>query len=532
MSNRQIEKLDSAERLQLLVEAVKDYAIVLLSPDGTVLSWNAGAQRLTGYKEQEIIGRSHADFYTPEDLALERPHLDLETAAKEGKIEFEGWLVRKDGSRFWALTVIEAVYDQGDVIGFAFVTRDLTERRNALNALRESEQSFRRLVEAVVDYAIFQLDRNGIVTTWNSGAQHIKGYEAAEIIGKHFSCFYTEEDQAKGVPQQVLATAAREGRFEAKSWRVRKDGSEFFASVVIDAIFDENGVLVGFAKITRDVTDRMKNQLALKEAQEQLFVSQKMEAVGQLSGGIAHDFNNLMMIVLGNLETAQRNASDNPNLRRSLKNAMRGAQRATSLTSRLLAFSRRQPLNPKPVSLNDFLPGAVDFIKRSLGETIDVESVGSDGLWLVEVDPNHLETALLNLAINARDAMPEGGKLTVEARNTSIDSTYCRTNPEFTTGQYVVLSVSDTGHGMTADILSRVFEPFFTTKQTGQGTGLGLSQVYGFVKQSGGQVKIYSEPSHGTTVKIYLPRLTSTEFKEEGATERLIEGEQGETIWW
>ena len=305
---------------------------------------------------------------------------------------------------------------------------------------------------------------------------------------------------------------------------------KFFASVVIDAIFDENGVLVGFAKITRDVTDRMKNQLALKEAQEQLFVSQKMEAVGQLSGGIAHDFNNLMMIVLGNLETAQRNASDNPNLRRSLKNAMRGAQRATSLTSRLLAFSRRQPLNPKPVSLNDFLPGAVDFIKRSLGETIDVESVGSDGLWLVEVDPNHLETALLNLAINARDAMPEGGKLTVEARNTSIDSTYSRTNPEFTAGQYVVLSVSDTGHGMTADILNRVFEPFFTTKQTGQGTGLGLSQVYGFVKQSGGQVKIYSEPSHGTTVKIYLPRLTATEFQEEGAAERLIEGEQGETI--
>jgi PAS domain S-box-containing protein len=529
-NRRQIEKLDSAERLQLLVKAVKDYAIVLLSPDGTVLSWNAGAQRLTGYKEQQIIGRSHADFYTPEDLALERPCLDLETAAKEGKIESEGWFVKKDGSRFWALTVIEPVYDQGDVIGFAFVTRDLTERRNALNALRESEQSFRRLVEAVVDYAIFQLDRNGIVTTWNPGAQHIKGYEAAEIIGKHFSCFYTEEDQAKGVPQQVLATAAREGRFEAESWRVRKDGSRFFASVVIDPIFDADGALVGFAKITRDVTDRMKNQLALKEAQEQLAVAQKMEAVGQLSGGIAHDFNNLMMIVLGNLETAQRNASDNPHLQRSLKNAMRGAQRATSLTSRLLAFSRRQPLNPKPVSLNDFLQGAVDFIKRSLGETIDVESVGSDGLWLVEVDPNHLETALLNLAINARDAMPEGGKLTVEARNTSIDSTYCRTNPEFTAGQYVAISVSDTGHGMTADVLGRAFEPFFTTKQTGQGTGLGLSQVYGFVKQSGGQVKIYSEPSHGTTVKIYLPRLTSTEFQEEGATERLIEGEQGETI--
>ena len=528
-SPRKIESLDGEARLALLVDAVTDYAIFLVSPDGIVLSWNQGAERLKGYNAQEIIGRHFSTFYTAEDLDRDLPLRALETAEKEGRFETEGWRVRKDGSRFWALVVIDAVYDDGELIGFAKITRDLTERRDTHQALNQSEQGFRRLVEAVVDYAIFQLDRDGVVSTWNPGAQRIKGYTANEIVGKHFSCFYTDEDQAKGIPKQALATAVKEGRFEAEAWRVRKDGSKFFASVVIDPIFDDAGEVIGFAKVTRDVTERMKNQIALKEAQEQLTAAQKMEAVGQLSGGIAHDFNNLMMIVLGNLETAQRHAPDNPNLQRSLKNAMRGAQRASSLTSRLLAFSRRQPLNPKAMDLNTFLPGAVDFIQRSLGEMIDVQSVGSAGLWLVEVDPNHLETALLNLAINARDAMPEGGKLTLEAHNTFIDSHYCRTNPEFSVGQYVVLCISDTGQGMTADVLSRAFEPFFTTKETGQGTGLGLSQVYGFVKQSGGHVKIYSEPLQGTTVKIYLPRVADS-FEEDDVADALIEGEQDETI--
>ena len=291
---------------------------------------------------------------------------------------------------------------------------------------------------------------------------------------------------------------------------MRKDGSKFWASVVIDPIRSGSGELVGFAKVTRDITERMETQRILRETQEQLAVSQRMDAVGQLSGGIAHDFNNLMMIVQGNLEIAQRAASalgtPAANLQRSLGNAMRGAQRAATLTHRLLAFSRRQPLSPKIMDLNKYLPGVAEFLQRALGEQIELEVAGTAGLWPIEVDVAQLESCLVNLAINARDAMVQGGKLTVEALNQTLDRNYCRSNPEVNPGQYVVICVSDTGHGMPAEILGRVFEPFFTTKEMGHGTGLGLSQVYGFVKQSGGHIKIYSEVGQGTTVKMYFPR--------------------------
>ena len=399
--------------------------------------------------------------------------------------------------------------------------------RTADQAITESEARYRRLVEAVVDYAIFQLDTMGYVTTWNSGAKRIKGYKKAEIIGKHFSTFYTAEDRKAGVPNNALATAASTGKYEAEGWRVRKDGSRFWALVVIDAIRDDFGELVGFAKVTRDITERHEAQQKLQAAQEQLAASQKMEAIGQLSGGIAHDFNNLLMIVIGNLETAQRQALKlpaNPTLNRALTNAMRGAQRAAGLTGRLLAFSRRQPLDPKPTDLNKFLSGATEFLQRSLGEMIQIETVGAAGLWLVEVDVNHLEFALVNLAINARDAMPNGGKLTLEVANAYVDEDYSRLNPELLVGQYVVICISDTGVGMPPDVLNRAFEPFFTTKELGQGTGLGLSQVYGFVKQSGGHIKIYSEPGQGTTIKMYLPRLHRVRQEEVTEADQSIVG--------
>jgi signal transduction histidine kinase len=218
---------------------------------------------------------------------------------------------------------------------------------------------------------------------------------------------------------------------------VRKDGTRFWASVVLDAIFNDKREVVGFSKVTRDITERMQAQRALRETEQQLATSQKMDAVGQLSGGIAHDFNNLLMIVIGNLETIQRHAreSDNVNMQRAIRNAMRGAHRAASLTQRLLAFSRRQPLSPKPLDVNKFLAGSIDFLSRSLGETVQIETVGAAGLWTVEVDSNQLEVALLNLAINARDAMPRGGKLTVEAVNAILDREYCRSNPEVSPGQ-------------------------------------------------------------------------------------------------
>jgi PAS domain S-box-containing protein len=532
----QIKGLSDLRRLQLLIDAVVDYAIYLLDLDGRVLSWNSGAKRLKGYEADEVIGRSFARFYTAEDREQGVPQRALRSAATNGRVEIEGWRIRKDGTRFWALAVIDAVHDEsGKLIGFAKVTRDLTERKETEQRLLNSERRFRRLVESVIDYAIFQLDPQGIVSTWNAGAQRIKGYTAAEIIGESFARFYTDEDRKAGAPDNALAIAAREGRYEAEAWRVRKDGSRFFASVVIDPIRGDDGALIGFAKVTRDITERMEAQRALKAAQEQLAVSQKMEAVGQLSGGIAHDFNNLMMIVLGNLESAQRRIKHvdggDAGLQRSIANAIRGAQRAAALTSRLLAFSRRQALDPKPLDVNRFLAGAADFLQRSLGERIDVEIVGAAGLWRVEVDANHLESAIVNLAINARDAMPNGGKLTIEAANTYVDATYVRGNPEVTPGQFVVICVTDTGVGMPADVLSRAFEPFFSTKDPGQGTGLGLSQVYGFVKQSGGHVKIYSEVGHGTTVKIYFPRFTGRAADQsDEPPQRVTEGAQDETI--
>jgi PAS domain S-box-containing protein len=523
-----------AGRVQLLIDSVVDYAIYMLDLKGRVESWNLGAVRLKGYSLDEILGQHFGRFYTPEDQAAGLPELALKTARDTGRFHAEGWRVRKDGTRFWALVVIGAIRDDaGKLVGYAKVTRDMTERRAATLAMLDSESRYRRLIESVVDYAIFQLDAKGYITTWNPGAQRIKRYTEEEIVGQHFSRFYTEEDRANNVPQLALQQAETAGKFDAEGWRVRKDGSRFWALVVIDPMRDDAGKLIGFAKVTRDISERHEAQRILRETQAQLAASQKMEAIGQLSGGIAHDFNNLLMIVIGNLETAQHQAAKqtaNPGLNRALTNAMRGAQRAAALTSRLLAFSRRQALDPKLLDVNKFLIGAADFIQRSLGENIQVETVGAAGLWHVEVDPNHLESALVNLAINARDAMPEGGKLTVEGANVYADEDYSRTNPEIAPGQYVCICVTDTGVGMTREVLDRAFEPFFTTKELGQGTGLGLSQVYGFVKQSGGHVKIYSEIGQGTTIKIYLPRMHGGVAEEEKEAGELVGAEESESI--
>ena len=524
-----LDGIDDTRRLQLLVDAIVDYAIYMIDIDGTVRSWNSGASRIKGYTPEEIIGRSFAIFYTPEDRAKELPQRALAVASQTGRFSSEGWRVRKDGSRFWASVIVDAVRDEGgELIGFAKVTRDITERQKAHDDLVDSERRHRRLIEAVIDYAIFQLDPMGNVATWNPGAQRIKGYRPEEIIGRHFDAFYTPEDVELGVPKRALSEATERGRFEAEGWRVRKDGSRFWASVVIDRITDEAGSLVGFAKVTRDITDRKKAEDELKQVQEQLAASQKLEAVGQLSGGIAHDFNNLMMIVLGNLETAERHAArlPKPNLSRVLANAKRGAQRAAALTSRLLAFSRRQALDPKPINVNNYITTLQEFLQRTLGERVEVQTVGSAGLWQIEADPNHLESAIVNLAINARDAMPDGGKLTLEAANISADEDYCRLNPEVVPGHYVAICVSDTGSGMSPDVLTHAFEPFFTTKDPGHGTGLGLSQVYGFVKQSGGHAKIYSEVGQGTTIKMYFPRFSGSAEREDAAPEQYVpEGE-------
>jgi len=535
MSKSPLDSVEEADRLELLINAIVDYAVFMLDTDGIVRSWNPGAERLKGYSAEEIIGKPFSVFYSPEDREKGLPQKALAVARETGRFNSEGWRLRKDGSRFWALVVLDAIRDhQGNLIGFAKVTRDITERQHAHQELLQSERRYRRLIESVVDYAIFQLDPSGHVATWNPGAERIKGYAPSEIIGQHFSKFYTPEDLEHEVPKRALAEAAEHGRFEAEGWRLRKDGTRFWASVVIDRILDESGEVVGFAKVTRDLTERKKAQDELKHVQEQLVASQKLEAVGQLSGWIAHDFNNLLMIVLGNLENAERHSrhlAGSSNLHRALANAKRGAQRAAALTTRLLAFSRRQALDPKPINLNNFMNGLQEFLQRTLGERIEVQTVGSAGLWPVEADVNHLESAIVNLAINARDAMPDGGKLTVEAVNVSADEDYFRANPELMPGQYVVVCVTDTGTGMSKDVVDHAFEPFFTTKEPGQGTGLGLSQVYGFVKQSGRHIKIYSEAGQGTSIRMYFPRYLGDAGPtiDEGE-EEIAEGDKIESI--
>jgi PAS domain S-box-containing protein len=395
--------------------------------------------------------------------------------------------------------------------------------------LEETERRFRILVEGVTDYAIFMLDPTGIVSNWNPGAQRIKGYLREEIIGQHFSRFYTDEERANHIPQKALETAARDGKCEMEGWRVRKDGTRFWASVVINAIRDQQGELIGFAKVTRDLTER-------REAEERHRQSQKMEGIGQLTGGVAHDFNNLLTIIIGNLEALQRHlsdgATDRDRLRRSAENAMRGARRAESLTQRLLAFSRQQPLEPRAVDLGRLVSGMSDLLRRTLGEQIAVETVLAGGLWRAHADPNQLEVGIVNLAVNARDAMPNGGKLTIETANVHLDDRYASSQVEVTPGQYVMLAISDNGMGMTPETKAKAFDPFFTTKDVGHGTGLGLSQVYGFVKQSGGHVKIYSEVGEGTTIKIYLPRYHAAvdEEEEEEQAQVPVRGAKQETI--
>jgi PAS domain S-box-containing protein len=488
-------------RYRLLVEAVTDYAIYMLDPEGTITSWNAGAHRFKGYEAAEILGQSFSKFYPPEAQQEGMPKRALEIAAREGKFEGEGWRVRKDGTCFWAHVVIDPIRDHdGQLIGFAKITRDLTERRKADLALRESQENFRLLVQGVSDYAIYMLDPNGRITNWNLGGKRLKGYEPDEIIGQHFSRFYSEDDRLRGEPEKGLQTAAKVGRFESEGWRIRKDGTRFWAHVVIDAIRDDSGRHIGFAKVTRDITERKAAAESLEVAREALFQAQKMEAVGRLTGGVAHDFNNLLMAVLSSLELLERRMPDDPKARRLLANAVEGAQRGASLTQRMLAFARRQELDPKLVEIPVLVRGMTDLLQRSLGPLVHIETRFPSSLPPVLVDDNQLELALLNLVVNARDAMPSGGTVTIAARE-EVGGDALGLPPD----TYLCLSVTDTGFGMDAETLARAREPFFTTKGVGKGTGLGLSMVHGLAEQSRGRLVIRSTPMAGTCVEVWLP---------------------------
>ena len=500
--DRHIASLTDEGRYRLLVEAVTDYAIYMLDASGIVTTWNPGAQRFKGYAANEIIGQHFSRFYTEDDRKTGLPNRALETAEREGKFEAEGWRVRKDGSRFWAYVVIDPIRDRsGQIIGFAKITRDLTERKAAEQVLHRSEEQFRLLVQGVSDYAIYLLDLEGNITSWNLGAQRIKGYFANEIIGQHFSRFYTDDDRAAGLPELALETVRKQGRFEKEAWRVRKDGSRFWAHVIIDPIRDDEGNAIGYAKITRDITERRKAEEELQKAREFSLQAQKLEAIGQLTGGIAHDFNNLLMAVLGSLELLRKRLSDDPKSIALLENAAQGAQRGTTLTKRMLAFARNYEMKKEAIDIPTLVHGMKELVERSMGPSFNMEIRFPLSLNAVEADANQLELALLNLSLNARDAMADGGDIILAAREENISAGH---RSGLKAGRYIRLSVTDTGEGMDQETLLKATEPFFTTKGVGKGTGLGLSMVHGFAEQSGGRLILHSQKGSGTTAELLL----------------------------
>jgi len=500
-------------------------------------SWDVVGNRVT-WSEQlfDIYGRTPAQFGGTLDEFLGFIHPDdrarvaasVEAALKDQRaFSHEERIVRPDGGIRHLQSTGEIVRDEhGAAVRMLGICLDVTARKQAESALRESEHSYQLLLKNVRDYALYMLDTEGRVRNWGDGGQRLKGYSADEIVGRHFNVFLPEEARRVGMAEEALLTAAREGQFETQCWLVRKDGSRFYANVVMDAIRNDAGDLIGFATLARDITAQHEQQVALEETRQQLAQSQKMEAVGQLTGGIAHDFNNLLMIVTGYAQILQRRLSE-PKEMQAVEAIRAAAARGEKLTRQLLAFSRRQQLMPVVVDLHERIDAVRDMLAPSLHGNIHFAVDIEDKIWPVEADLGELELALVNIAVNARDAMPDGGTITLQARNVVLQAGSAAGPLE---GEFVALAMIDTGTGIAPELLDRVFEPFFTTKPVGKGTGLGLSQVHGFANQSGGAVTVTSEIGTGTVVTIYLPRSSAQpDRRVEGGVFR-ADGAQGTVL--
>ena len=366
---------------------------------------------------------------------------------------------------------------------------------------------YEQLVQTVVDYAIYMMDLDGHIVSWNAGAERIKGYRADEVIGRHFSLFFTEQDCLDGRPGFLLGQALSKGRAQDEGWRVRKDGTRFWALVALDVVRSREGEVIGLAKITRDITDRREAALQMDAMRAQLFQSQKLEALGQLTGGMAHDFNNLLTIILNSAKLAM-NSSDPKRIRRLLEHVLDAGQRGSQMTQQLLSFARRKELNVVRVDLAEVIESIHALLYQALPKNIELHVLCDDDLAPVEVDAGQLQMVLLNLVLNARDAMEAGGEIRIRAGNRKLLG-----EREGLVGDFALISVSDTGKGIDAEVLPRIFEPFFTTKGFGKGTGLGLSKVYGFAKQSDGAIWVDSEPGQGTCMTLCIPLLVNGEVE-------------------
>ena len=486
--------LHSPEVFRLLVDTVADYAIFLLDPDGIITSWNAGAERLKQYKADEIIGKHFSIFYTARDLAVDKPGHELRVAGETGRFEDEGWRIRKDGSRFWANVVITRIRDEsGKLIGFGKITRDLNERRAA-------ELRFRLLVESVVDYGIFSMDAGGHITSWNVGAERIKGYTAEEILGKHFSVFYTEEDRRGGLPEHVLRTATEQGHFEGEGWRVRKDGTRFWASVVVTALRDEDGTLYGFSKVTRDMSDRkaLLEELKRHATELEIRVQEREQSNAELEAfaySVSHDLRAPLRAIVGFAEALQEDCATDLNQqgREFLDEIIKAAARMNALVQDLLEYGRVSRVNLQlgPVNLRSAIEDAIRQLGNDHGGSLDVQV--PDDLW-VRAHPQALTQVTFNLLSNGfkfhkKNLSPEV-ILRAQAHNASVR-----------------LSVTDKGIGIAPQHRDRIWQVFerLHDRETYPGTGIGLAIVKRAIARMEGSCGVESEVDKGSTFWIELP---------------------------
>ena len=490
--------LNAAQEWRTTFDTIGD-AICLLDAEGKVVRCNKAMAGLLGKSFSEILGRPcHELVHGTSARVDDCPFVRMKRSRRR-----EG-LVLEMGEQWFDVAVDPLLDDADNVIGAVHIMADVTERRWAEAALRESESNYRTLVENLPQ-KVFLKDRHSVYVSCNENyAQDLK-IAPAEIVGKTDYDFYPEELAGKyrTDDRRIMKSGETEDIEEAYV----REGRRLCVHTVKTPVRNEQGNTVGVLGIFWDVTERRQAEEEKERLQAQLLQAQKMEAVGRLAGGIAHDFNNLMTIVTGYGELALKTLDEDDPLRKDIEEMKRAGERAARLTRQLLAFSRKQVIQPKVLDLNVVVAGTGKMLRRLIGEDIDLVTILEARPGVVEADPGQLEQVIMNLAVNARDAMPEGGKLTIETRDTELDEDYARGKLDVEPGSYVLLAMSDTGCGMDEETRSHVFEPFFTTKGEGKGTGLGLATTYGIVKQHNGHISVYSEPGHGTTVKVYLPRL-------------------------
>jgi PAS domain S-box-containing protein len=525
-------KYNRTRLLEALLDSATDYAIIAMDLDGLVTSWNEGARRILGWTEEEMIGQPASVFFTLEDRQKGTQLAEMQSALDHGRGNDERWHQKKDGTCFWASGEMMPLKDEnGTPQGFLKILRDRTDQRQAAEAQR-ADAEFLHSVLASSGDCIKVLDLDAKLEFMNEGGLRVMEVSDFNAIrGCPWPSFWPAEGQDEAWAAIETARAGASARFQGFADTMK--GTRKCWDVQVTAIPGAHGRPEKLLAVSRDITEQKRIEGELRElndtlerrieertrelraSEDQLRQSQKLDAIGQLTGGVAHDFNNLLTGISGSLEILQTRLARGQftDVDRFISAAQGASKRAAALTHRLLAFSRRQTLDPKPTNANRLIEGMEDLVRRTVGPSIEVETVLAEDLWITLCDASQLENSVLNLCINARDAMPDGGKLTIETANTSLDGRAAR-EKDMAAGQYVMVCVTDTGIGMAPDVIERAFDPFYTTKPMGQGTGLGLSMTYGFAKQSGGQVRIYSEVSKGTTMRIFLPRHAGEEDAE------------------